>query len=136
MVFQPKSKRQYCCCEAHGKIHSHRKYRAAGKEVREEWGDARRERYHRRRALKKQASTGDPVRFSEIAERDKWTCGLCRKRVAPALAWPDPMSPSLDHVIPLTKGGLHDPANVQLAHLQCNTRKNNRGGGEQLALIG
>jgi len=47
------------------------------------------------------------------------------------LAWPDPMSPSLDHIQPLqpsdgSEPGLHDPDNVQLAHLSCNARKNNR----------
>lgn len=136
LPFIPKQDRQRCCCEKHGKLLSHREYRAEGREVREEWGDARRERYHRRRALKKKARTGQPVRFAEIAERDQWTCGLCHEQVDPTIAWPDPMSPSLDHVIPLSKGGMHDPSNVQLAHLHCNITKNNRGGGEQLALIG
>lgn len=134
--FQPLFDRQRCCCEKHGKVHSHREYRAAGKEVREEWGDARRERHHKRRALKKEAGTGNPVRFSEIAERDQWTCGLCRDAVDSALEWPDPMSASLDHIVPLTKGGVHDPANVQLAHLKCNTAKGNRGGPQQFTLIG
>ncbi|WP_158070491.1 HNH endonuclease [Streptomyces luteocolor] len=36
------------------------------------------------------------------------------------------MSPSLDHVIPLSRGGSHRRDNVQLAHLRCNLRKNNR----------
>lgn len=136
LPFTPTQEWQRCCSEKHGKLLYNRESTADGRRQREPWNDARRERYHRRRALKKAASTGDPVRFSEIAERDHWSCGLCHKRVNPALAWPDPMSPSLDHVIPLTKGGMHDPANVQLAHLRCNVTKNNRGGGEQLALIG
>jgi 5-methylcytosine-specific restriction endonuclease McrA len=44
--------------------------------------------------------------------------------------------PSLDHIIPLTKGGLNELANIQLAHFRCNCSKNNRGMGDQLALIG
>lgn len=134
--FQPKHKRQRCCCERHGKIHSHRLYRAAGKEVREPWGDKRREAYHRRRALRKAASTGVPVRFGEIAERDEWVCGICDKPVDPKTLYPDPMSPSLDHVIPLTKGGAHDPSNVQLAHLVCNTAKGDRLDDERFVLTG
>lgn len=42
----------------------------------------------------------------------------------------------MDHVIPLTKGGNHELANVRLAHLRCNVSKGNRGGNEQLLLIG
>lgn len=95
------------------------------------WTDARRETYHRRRALKKGASTGNRVVFSEICERDNWLCGICGDPVGRDVPWPDPLSPSLDHVIPLTKGGLHDPANVQLAHLRCNVSK-----GAKLVTVG
>jgi 5-methylcytosine-specific restriction endonuclease McrA len=47
---------------------------------------------------------------------------------------PDPMSPSLDHILPLSKGGTHEPRNVQLAHLGCNVRKYNSG-VDQLRLL-
>lgn len=48
------------------------------------------------------------------------------------------MSVSLDHVVPLSQGGAHDPANVQLAHLTCNVRKGAQlvERGEQLMLTG
>lgn len=36
------------------------------------------------------------------------------------------MYPSIDHIKPLSLGGLHSWSNVQLAHMVCNTRKNNR----------
>jgi 5-methylcytosine-specific restriction endonuclease McrA len=55
--------------------------------------------------------------------------------VDPRLRHPDPMRVSLDHVIPISKGGSHTYANTQCAHLLCNIQKNNRGAGEQLALI-
>jgi 5-methylcytosine-specific restriction endonuclease McrA len=75
--------------------------------------------------------------FATIAERDRWRCHLCRKAVSRKLRGTSrPLSPSLDHVVPLSKGGAHDPANVRLAHLRCNLSKGNRGGGEQLSLIG
>lgn len=75
----------------------------------------------RRRARKKQAFVQDISR-SEICERDGWICGICGEPV-PEVAYPDPLSPSIDHIIPLDKGGLHEPKNVQLAHLRCNLRK-------------
>lgn len=38
-----------------------------------------------------------------------------------------PLSPSLDHIIAISKGGaLLDPRNCQLAHLKCNLDKSDR----------
>lgn len=126
--FQPMFLRQRCCSEAHGKKLWNRKNP-------EPWNDRKRDHYHRRRALKAGASTGRPVVLAEIRMRDGNRCHLCDKTV-PDKAWPHPQSPSLDHVVPLSKGGAHDPDNVKLAHLECNTAKGNRGGNEQLLLIG
>lgn len=63
---------------------------------------------------------------SRLAERDGTECGLCGEQVDLDLSFPDPMSPSVDHVIPWSLGGTHDLANLQLAHLSCNCRKGNR----------
>jgi len=128
--------RQRCCSEKCGKRRWTLQAKAEGRTYHGPWDDRRRESYHRRRALKKAASTGAPVIRSEIGDRDRWKCGLCGAKVNRDLAYPHPMSPSLDHVIPLSKGGAHSPENVQIAHLQCNSEKGNRGGGEQLLLIG
>lgn len=71
-----------------------------------------------------------------IFERDKWKCGLCGKKVNKELKYPHPKSASLDHIVPLAKGGVHCHANVQLAHFDCNHRKRTQSKGEQLLLIG
>jgi 5-methylcytosine-specific restriction endonuclease McrA len=42
------------------------------------------------------------------------------------LTYPDLMRGSVDHIIPSSLGGSNDPDNVQLAHLHCNIKKNNR----------
>ena len=136
ITFQPWKTGQRCCSEKHSKLLYNRESRADGRQKPGEWNDKRRDSYHRRRALKKAAATGKPVLFAEIAERDRWRCCLCKKAVNPAVKWPHPKSPSLDHLVPLSKGGAHDPSNVALAHLGCNSAKNNRGGGEQLLLVG
>lgn len=60
-----------------------------------------------------------PVDFAEIWDRDNATCQLCWLPV-------DVSEASLDHIIPLAKGGTHEPANVQLAHRRCNSRKGAR----------
>ena len=72
----------------------------------------------------------------KVFERDHWVCQLCRRKVNRTATAPHPKAPVIDHVIPLNKGGTHEPANVQCAHFICNSIKGDRGGGEQLALIG
>ena len=54
-------------------------------------------------------------------------CGICGRPVDFDKVFPDPWSPTLDHIIPVQKGG--DPAsleNLQLAHLQCNRIKSTK----------
>ena len=56
----------------------------------------------------------EPVSHPVVAERDGWRCAICRRRVTRE-TW------SLDHVVPLSKGGAHTYANVVLAHKRCNS---------------
>lgn len=79
----------------------------------------------RRRALVAQARTAEVFAPRDVHTRDNWTCRLCLLPIDPKVAWPDPMSPSVDHVIPLSRGGAHAMHNVQSAHLGCNSRKGN-----------
>lgn len=72
----------------------------------------------------------------KICERDGWKCGLCGKPVDRRLSYPHPMSGSIDHIIPMSRGGDHLPENVQCAHLKCNMDKSNKDVAQQLALIG
>jgi hypothetical protein len=64
----------------------------------------------------------------EVFARDGWFCLLCVTPVDPALRWPHLMSASLDHVVPMSRGGDHSYLNVQTAHLSCNIAKGNRAG--------
>ncbi len=89
----------------------------------------------KRRALLRGAETED-FDAVDIYERDGWRCQLCYKKVDKRLKWPHRMSASLDHQIPLSRGGGHVRKNVTLAHVHCNRVKNNRAAGEQLMLIG
>lgn len=79
----------------------------------------------------------EAILLSYLIERDRRRCGICHR---PVRAKRGPMRPSIDHIIPLKPKvgpkGTHDLVNVQLAHYRCNLSKNNRGGGEQLLLIG
>ena len=65
----------------------------------------------------------EPVLASEVFERDGWICGLCSAPIPRDAVWPDLLSPSVDHIVPLSRGGEHSMANVQASHLSCNSRK-------------
>ena len=54
-------------------------------------------------------------------------CGICGQPVDKGLKFPDPMSPTVDHIIPVSKNG--DPValdNLQLAHRYCNRMKSDK----------
>ena len=55
------------------------------------------------------------------------TCGICGKPVDMSLKHGDPMAPTVDHVVPIAKGG-HPSAmeNLQLAHSACNRQKSDK----------
>lgn len=55
-------------------------------------------------------------------------CQICFKEVSRLVHWPDPLSASRDHIIPIVHGGTNDAMNIQLAHLGCNSRKQDRIG--------
>ena len=94
-----------------------------------------REHEHRRRARKRNAYVA-PVYRRRVYELDGYRCHLCGKRCDKTKVVPHPMAPTIDHVIPLAAGGTHEPANCRTACFQCNASKGDRGGGEQLALLG
>ena len=53
---------------------------------------------------------------SVVFKRDRGLCGICRK-AADAANW------HLDHIVPLSRGGEHGYANVQVSHPFCNVSK-------------
>lgn len=52
----------------------------------------------------------------QVFVRDGGICGICGTPVERSVA-------TIDHVIPMSKGGKHEYANVQIAHRRCNERK-------------
>lgn len=70
------------------------------------------------------------VSYKVVYERDGGNCQICGKKVNAKHKWPDLLSGSMDHIIPLSKGGPHEESNIQLAHLGCNLSKNNKYAGQ------
>lgn len=91
---------------------------------------------NRTRKLREHNAKVAPVNRKRIFERDRWRCHLCGNKINEKLKSPHPQSATIDHLIPLAVGGTHEPANVAAAHRFCNMSKGDRGGGEQLMLVG
>jgi len=54
-------------------------------------------------------------------------CGICGKPVDFSYKYPHPLSPTVDHIIPVAKGGHpSDMDNLQLAHRCCNREKSDK----------
>lgn len=80
---------------------------------------------HRRRAAR--ASTPhEAIDHAVVFERDGFMCRLCDEPLDMAAASGSPLSPTLDHVVPISRGGGHVWGNVQAAHFYCNVSKGNR----------
>ncbi|MEI5036034.1 HNH endonuclease [Streptomyces sp. S1A(2023)] len=60
-------------------------------------------------------------------------CARCGHNIDPSLDARHPMSFTLDHVVPLSRGGdLLDPANARSMHRRCNSARGNRIGPQPL----
>jgi 5-methylcytosine-specific restriction endonuclease McrA len=83
-------------------------------------------------------SSGDccGVVLLAIAERDGWCCHLCGRKVADRIDYAArDDDATLDHLVPVSKGGLHVRANVALAHNRCNWERGNADIEFQMRLI-
>jgi len=52
-------------------------------------------------------------------------CTICHEPIDLDLKHPDPWCLSLDHAVPISKGGSEELSNVKPSHLRCNMRKGN-----------
>lgn len=88
-------------------------------------------RHHRyngkRRRRARQYGVGhEPYSRQAVYDRDGGVCQLCGEHIDLTVEYPDPMYFSIDHMIPLSKGGHDHFDNVQSAHMVCNQEKKDR----------
>lgn len=76
---------------------------------------------HRRRMVAR-----EPYRVADIYARDGWRCGICGEPVDPRAPLNGGADPTIDHIVPISRGGADAPSNVRLAHRLCNLRKGAR----------
>ena len=70
----------------------------------------------------------------KIILKTKNVCGICGRPVDKSLKYPHPLSPVIDHIIPVNKNGHpSDINNLQLAHWQCNRQKSDKLYAEERA---
>jgi hypothetical protein len=106
-------------------------FRGSEKCVRCKKRDAKRHRKH----IKRTKNGGEQFTLRDVFDRDHGRCQLCRRKVTmPTGKWSKRMA-TIDHIVPVTKGGNHTLVNVQLCCAMCNSEKNDSTKG-QLRLIG
>ncbi|MGW6872901.1 HNH endonuclease [Streptomyces xanthophaeus] len=84
--------------------------------------------YHKAQRRAQQLSAAhEVINRALVFERDDWRCHLCGSEVLKKAAdGYHPSNPTVDHVVPLSRGGDHVMANLRTAHALCNSTKGNR----------
>lgn len=82
-----------------------------------------RDRRLNRQHAKRSAGLAETITRAQLRARDGDECYLCGEVIDFEIQWPNPQSPSMDHLVPLSKGGLHQIENTAMTHLKCNMRK-------------
>ncbi len=71
----------------------------------------------------------EPYSRVELLQRDHWTCQLCNAQLLGKWTYnsrtlvPHPRNATLDHIMPMSRGGADAAWNIQACCLQCNGRK-------------
>lgn len=80
-----------------------------------------------KRLNKTGAHRGAYEKNKKIILKTQDVCGICGYPVDKTLKYPDPMSATIDHIIPINKNGHpSDIDNMQLAHMTCNRQKSDK----------
>lgn len=67
------------------------------------------------------------MKAKKIIFKSQSVCGICGRPVNFDLKFPDPWSATIDHIIPVSKGGAPTSLeNMQLAHSYCNRQKSTK----------
>lgn len=69
---------------------------------------------------------GSTLGLDQILKRDGKRCWICKMKTLIGMQGLHPLAATLDHVIPVSKGGLHVAENLRIAHRCCNIVKSAR----------
>ena len=76
-------------------------------------------RSKKRRARQRGATQVEYIMDHKVYQRDEGICGICGEDI-------DQEDLTIDHIVPLIRGGQHTHDNVQATHRWCNAAKGNR----------
>lgn len=85
----------------------------------------KRQRHRKRRLVKETAGTLTEYEWRVITHAFRRTCAYCGKKTRTTGDIKHPDHLTMDHIIPLSKGGTHTRDNVTIACEECNQRKGN-----------
>lgn len=66
------------------------------------------------------------ISLRQLYERDGGVCWICGKPCDYSAHYNDSAYPSVDHVVPISKGGKDEWDNIKLAHRGCNSSRGNK----------
>lgn len=81
---------------------------------------------HRQKVIRANGKAEWDITLKKLVTRDKQVCYICGRKVNMRAHYNADDYGSIDHVIPLSKGGTHTWNNVRLAHRKCNIIKSNK----------
>lgn len=87
-----------------------------------------------RKAHARRASGPPALSVDQLAARDGCRCHICHRKIDMALTGLAKWGPTIEHILPVSKGGTNEPENLALAHRHCNTARGNRG-HSQLTMV-
>jgi 5-methylcytosine-specific restriction endonuclease McrA len=76
--------------------------------------------------IRQGVKSDERITHEEIAERDNFICHICEQAVDMSLPRTSKFGATLDHVIPVSKGGVDSRENLKLAHWICNIKKSDK----------
>ena len=74
--------------------------------------------------LKLLGTVKEGINREKVFRRDNWTCYICKRKVRDLHN--HPRMGTLDHVIPISKGGSHTYSNIKTCCAECNVRKGDK----------
>lgn len=85
--------------------------------------DNRLKEMRRRKRIRRNGKIDWDISVERLVKRDNGICYLCGEKVKVNANTNDDYYPSIEHVLPISKGGTHTWNNVKLAHRICNSLK-------------
>ena len=102
----------------HKNVYCSEKCRLKGKRLYDELRKSK-----RLESARKNGQFDADIDIYKLIERDGGLCYLCGDDVLFSYHYNDPKYPTIEHVLPISKGGSHSWDNVKVACRECNTRK-------------